>query len=212
MQLVLVDDHPIVRRAMRELLVGNDPSIEILGEAETGPEAVALVSERGGDVVLMDLLLGSSNGIETTQAILRVNPDCRILIYTAVSEPAVAIEALAAGARGFAVKSDDLEELLLGIRQVAIGKRYVSPSLRDRVDEAAPKSGRRGLASLSKREREIFDLIVSGRTSVELARDLSISLKTVETHRSRINRKLGVHSTGQIVRLAALNGLFSSPS
>jgi two-component system response regulator NreC len=117
--------------------------------------------------------------------------------------PTFVAEAFKSGAEGFAIKSDGVDELLVAIRRVMSGRRYLPPSLED--PEAA--EGRGTFDELSLREREIFNLVVSGYTNQRMADELFISVKTVETHRSRINRKLRVHSTAQLIRLAALNGL-----
>jgi two-component system response regulator NreC len=134
-------------------------------------------------------------------------PGCRVLIYTALTDSRSAIEALAAGADGFALKTDGVEELLSAIRTVTQGQRYLSPAVELALrGEGAPVQGMQ-LSVLSAREREIFDLVITGYSNQKLAAELFISVKTVETHRGSINKKLAVHSTGQLVRFAALNGL-----
>ena len=209
MQLVLVDDHPVIREALRGVFAIRQPPIDVVGEASNAREAISVVESLQPDLVLMDLMLPGSSGVFAIRDIRRVGPRSRILIYTALTEPAFAVDALAAGAHGYAVKSDPIEELLAGIERVERGQTYLSPVMRDYLDGVRPGDGSSGLAGLSKREREIFDLIVKGHTTVELASQLFISVKTVETHRSRINKKLGVHSTAQLIRFAALNGLVS---
>jgi two-component system, NarL family, response regulator NreC len=208
-QIVLVDDHPVIREALRGVFAIRKPPIDVVGEASNAREAIAIVESQQPDLVLMDLLLPGSNGVFAIRDIRRVGPKCRVLIYTALTEPAFAVDALAAGAHGYAVKSDPVEELLTGIERVERGQIYLSPTVRDHLDGVRPGDMSAGLAGLSKREREIFDLIVKGHTTVELAAQLFISVKTVETHRSRINKKLGVHSTAQLIRFAALNNLVS---
>jgi DNA-binding NarL/FixJ family response regulator len=201
------------------MLATRSPPIHIVGEASTAREAVSLVESLRPDIVLMDVLLPGLSGLAATRDIRRARLTCRILIYTAVAEPAFALEALAAGADGYAVKTDGADELLLAINDVARGQRYVAASIKKALDGPAGEQSldggsrinlRSGLSNLSLREREIFDLVVRGYTNHRLATELFISVKTVETHRSRINRKLGVHSTGQLIRLAALTGLVSS--
>jgi len=209
MQLVLVDDHPVIRDALRGVFALRNPPIEVVGEAGSAREAISVVETAQPDLVLMDLLLPGSNGVFAIRDLRRVGPRTRILIYTALTEPAFAVDAIAAGAHGYVVKSDPVEELLSAIERVERGQMYLSPTIKRYMDGVRPGDTSAGLAALSKREREIFDLIVQGRTTVELASQLFISVKTVETHRSRINKKLGVHSTAQLIRFAALNGLVS---
>ena len=219
MRLILVDDHPVLRDAIRGVLASRDPPVEVVGEASTAREAVTMVESLQPDIVIMDVLLPGQSGLAATRDVRRARATCRILVYTAVVEPGFALEALTAGADGYAVKTDGADELLLAINQVARGRPYVAPSIKQALDGAAGKqppaggngtSARGGLATLSGREREIFDLVVKGYTNHRLATELFISVKTVETHRSRINKKLGVHSTAQLIRFAALSGLVSS--
>jgi DNA-binding NarL/FixJ family response regulator len=218
-RLVLVDDHPVLRDAIRGVLASRDPPMEVVGEASTARQAVTMVESLRPDIVIMDVLLPGQSGLAATRDVRRATPTCRILVYTALVVPGFALEALAAGADGYAVKTDGADELLLAINQVARGKPYVAPSIKQALDGAAGKqsldggngtSSRGGLSTLSGREREIFDLVVRGYTNHQLATELFISVKTVETHRSRINKKLGVHSTAQLIRFAALSGLVSS--
>jgi DNA-binding NarL/FixJ family response regulator len=152
----------------------------------------------------MDVLLPGPSGIVATREIRRVQPTCRVLMYTALTEPVYAIEALAAGAAGYVLKNQGLDVLATAIDEVANGKRYLSPTIAEALGSAAPH-GREagGLGSLSTREKEVFDLVLGGHTNRGIAGLLFISERTVETHRSRINRKLGVHSTAELIRFAA---------
>jgi DNA-binding NarL/FixJ family response regulator len=211
MQILLVEDHPVLREALRGLLVSRDPSIDVVAQVATAREAVAMVKTHRPDVVVMDLMLPGPNGVSATREIRRVAPKCRVLIFTAVTEPAFAADAFSAGAQGYALKTQGIEDLLQALGRVSRGERYVAPSLEHALlDERAKPPPRAGiLAALSAREREIFDLVVAGRTNRQVGADLFISVKTVETHRARINRKLGLHSTAQLIRLAALGGLVS---
>ena len=202
MDIVLVDDHPIMRFAVRELLGVHRPDLTIVGEVETARDAVALVETAHPDLVLMDVLLPGPNGIVATREICRAHPACRVLIYTTLTEPVYAIEALAAGAAGYLLKTQGLEALSGAIDEVASGKRYLAPGIGEALGSAGTR-GDGGLAGLSTREKEVFDLVLSGYTNRRIASVLFISERTVETHRSRINRKLGVHSTAELIRFAA---------
>jgi two-component system response regulator NreC len=206
--VVLVDDHPMMLLAMREVFASREPPLEVVGEATTAREAIAVCEKSQPDVVVMDLMLPGPNGISAMREIRRARKGCRIVVYTGLNEPSFAFHALAAGADGYVLKTDSPEHLLAAIDKVKAGGRYLSPAVEERLD-AAGRERFSGLETLSTREREIFDLLVKGHSNVELAQYLFISVKTVETHRSRINKKLGVHSTAQLIRFAALNGLFA---
>ena len=205
MQIAIVDDHPIMRRAVREALGQHRLDVAVVAEASTAREAVTAVGAHGPDVVIMDLLLPGQSGIAATREIHRVSPSCHVLIFTAVTEPSFAVDALSAGATGYALKTQPLDDLLGAIDEVGRGARYLAPP----IEEALARGGqyldvqRNGVKGLSAREREVFDLVIVGYTNRRVAAELYISEKTVETHRTRINRKLGVHSTAELVRFAA---------
>jgi two-component system response regulator NreC len=203
LRVFLVDDHAIVREALRLLLPTKDPSLEVVGEASDGREALAAIPVLQPDLVVVDILLRGMSGIAAIRELRRLRYHGKIVVLSAVKVPTFVAEAFKSGAEGFAFKADGVEELLVAIRRVMNGRRYLSPSLDD--PEAA--EGRGTFEELSLREREIFNLVVSGYSNQRMADELFISVKTVETHRSRINRKLHVHSTAQLIRLAALNGL-----
>jgi two-component system response regulator NreC len=202
--IAIVDDHPILRFAVRELLRQHRADLVVTGEAETARDAVALVEAQQPDVVLMDILLPGSNGIVATREIRRVSPNCRVLIYTALTEPVYAIEALSAGAAGYVLKNQGIEVLAVAIDEVARDLRYIAPAIEEAIGQDRTRNGAKGgFERLSAREKEVFDLVVAGHTNRRIAGVLFISERTVETHRSRINRKLGIHSTAELIRFAA---------
>jgi DNA-binding NarL/FixJ family response regulator len=209
-RVVVIDDHPFLREAIREVLVGRCPHAQVVAESDTARDAAALVQRHEADVLVLDLLLPGMSGITALREIRQVRPSCRVLVLTALREAEFATDALAAGATGYALKTQVLDELVFAICQVAAGKRYVAPGietgLRERGDAGRQSSP---LSTLSPREREIFDLVVSGYSNERLSRELFISIKTVETHRSHINRKLGVHSTAQLIRYALLQQMIT---
>jgi DNA-binding NarL/FixJ family response regulator len=210
MRLVVIDDHPILRDAIRAMLGTCDPSKEVIGEASTAREGAEVIGALEPDVVIMDILMPGLSGLASLRDLRRDHPGIRLVVYTALTEPSVAIEALAAGAGGYALKADCTNELLVAIEQVGRGNVYVAPSIKEAVTSVRASGVVGGLASLSPRELQLFELIVKGYTNDRMAKECFISVKTVETHRSRINRKLGVHSTPELIRFAALNGrLFS---
>jgi two-component system, NarL family, response regulator NreC len=214
LRILLVDDHAIFRDALACLLVNEDPSLTIVGGAATARDAVKAVIKLEPVIVLLDLMLEGTSGIATLRELRRLDVRCRILILTAVVEPAFAVDAFSAGADGFALKEQPIEELLVAIGRVANGTPYVAPRMEQAVrrngDPLARSAAGGVIASLSVREREVFQLVVAGYTNLRISGELFISVKTVETHRTRINKKLRVHSTVELVRLAALQGLLSA--
>lgn len=212
MTIVLVDDHALFREALRVLLRTIDPRAEIVGEADEAGAAVSLIQRLRPDAVLMDVILQGTNGLASVRALRREGYEGPIIILTSVREPAFVVDAFAAGAQGYALKDQTIEEVLSGIRRVLQGGRYLAPRLEQTVENhaRAATAGPGVMESLSTREREIFGLVTGGYTNHRIAAELYISVKTVATHRSRINKKLCVHSTGELIRLAALHGLVSS--
>ncbi len=183
----------------------------MVGEAADARSALDVARTAEPDVGVLDLSLPGAGGIALARDLLRYSPRCRILMLTMhVSEPYV-LEALDAGALGYAIKDQRTSEIIDAIQTVARGEMYLPPrlgsSILERYRDGRRKQGAGPLAELSDREREVFDLAVRGFTNENIASELGISIKTVETHRARINRKLGVHSTGELVRFAALHGL-----
>jgi DNA-binding NarL/FixJ family response regulator len=209
LHLLLVDDHPLLIKALRALLAEGRDDLDIVGEASTAREAVSLVETCDPDLVIMDIMLPGPSGLVATREIRRIRPDCKILILTAVAEPTMALEALSAGAAGFALKTQDLAELRVAIDTILSGRRYVAPAMKLKLEAGDLDNSWTGLSELSRREKEIFDLIVAGYSNKRLAKTLFISVRTVETHRARINRKLGVHSTAELLRFATRHALLS---
>ena len=168
--------------------------------------------------MLADLSLGDGSATELVRALRRARLKGKVVIITGFSDEFAAAEALAAGAAGYALKSQPTEEIIAAIRTVALGGQYVAPSIEARLaarsstgNDRVQRAGRRGLEGLSRREIEIFRLIVAGCSSKEVARRLCISVKTVETHRTNMNRKLVVRTTADLVRFAAAHGIPIAP-
>jgi DNA-binding NarL/FixJ family response regulator len=205
---MLVEDHAIFRTALRELLATKDPSFEVVAEAATAQDAWRNAEQHRPDVTIMDLFLRGESGVSATRELCRRQRGARILILTAIDNPSFIREAFAAGARGYSLKEQTADEIVAALRVVAGGMRYL-PSRFDPelMGDGKPGAQEDGLfGQLSAREREIFDLVVAGHGNQRIAAELFISVKTVETHRARINRKLGVHSGVELVRFAALHG------
>jgi two-component system response regulator NreC len=212
-RVVIVDDHAVFRDCLKVLL-NPHPDIEVVGEASNIKEALEVVSAALPDVIVIDVKLGALDGIAVTREILRRDSQARILMLTMLDEPAFAAGAFAAGALGYATKSDSSDEVAHAIRTVAERRRYLSrvlsPAAVEKQREPPAQPGVDPLATLTRREREVFDLTLTGATSGEIGKQLFISARTVETHRARILHKLHARTTLDLVRLAAKLGLLGS--
>jgi DNA-binding NarL/FixJ family response regulator len=211
LNIVLVDDHALFREALRVVLQAADPRLEVVGDAASSRDAVAVVERLRPDLVLMDVILQGTSGIAATRELRRSGFAGQICMLTSVREPAFVVDAFAAGADGYALKDQSVDEIVAALWHMAHGSRYLTPRLEREVAESTQgmADGPSAMESLSAREREVFGLVTGGYTNNRIAAELFISVKTVATHRSRINRKLRVHSTGELIRLAALHGMVS---
>jgi len=207
--IVLIDDHQVFREGLRAVLVAQ-PDLTVVGEAGDGASAYALVEANAPDVALVDIALPGVHGIAVAREFKRRAPRCRVLILTAGGMPDSVEEASAAGVAGYALKTQSAESIVDAIRVIARGETYWPAELGDRNGGGGARSGSASLETLSRREREIFDLIVIGHSNESISKTLHISVKTVETHRASINRKLGVHSTAELVRFAATHRLLTT--
>jgi DNA-binding NarL/FixJ family response regulator len=209
-RVLIVDDHPLFRSGMRALLMA-DQDTEPAGEATTGEEAIALAEEYQPDVVLMDLQMPDLSGIEATRRIVRSSPNTRILVVTMFEDDHSVFSAIRAGARGYVLKGAKPEEVLRAIRVVAGGDAIFSPSVANRLidffgglrAEVVPQS----FPELTDREREILDFIAQGRSNPDIARQLSLSVKTVANHVSNILSKLQLADRAQAMLRAREAGL-----
>jgi DNA-binding NarL/FixJ family response regulator len=206
--IALVDDHPVFREGLRHLLAG-EPGLEVVGEAGDARGACAIANSAKPSVIVIDVALPDGDGIAATQEILRHSPRTRVLALTMHTGEFFVSRAFSAGVSGYAIKTQAPEEIVGAVCAVARGETYVPARFSHLVTRpnGHPNVPTTPFEDLSKREREIFDLILRGFTNEGMARALFISVKTVETHRSHINRKLRVHSTGELIRLAAMHGL-----
>jgi DNA-binding NarL/FixJ family response regulator len=209
-RVLVVDDHAVVRSGIR-LLLGREPDIEPVGEAGTGREAIFEARTHKPDVVLMDVVMPDQTGLEALPQLLHEHPDTKVLLLSMQDDPRYVREAFAAGASGYILKEAADAEVVTAIREVAKGGRYVNPELGARLVEAEAAAERRAQADpLSEREREILRLLALGHTNQEIARQLYISVRTAETHRAHIMRKLNVSSRADLVRYAMANGLLDA--
>jgi DNA-binding NarL/FixJ family response regulator len=207
---VLVDDHQLFRQGVRALL-SDTPDIRIVGECGDGTQVQSLVAQLKPDVLMMDIALPGVTGIELTRQITQQHPSCRVLILSMHAEEAYVLEALRAGALGYVVKAADWSEMVNAVRTVHAGRRYLAQTLSDRViaHYAGESRGRSSepYEPLTRREREILKLAGEGLSSAEIGQRLSISRRTVESHRANLMRKLDLGSNAALIRYAIRKGL-----
>ncbi len=206
-RLLLLEDHPLFRGGIRALLDAHNDFL-VVGEASEAHAALAIVEKKRPDVVVADVSLPAMSGIEFAREALHRSPETRVLILTMHARPELAAAAFEAGAGGYALKTEHPPAIIEAIRTVARGERYLSPSLPQSVLTRSASDD--PLGALTVRERAVFSLVVGGLSNESVAQELNISIKTVQTHRAKINEKLDVHSTGELVRFAALRGLIAS--
>jgi DNA-binding NarL/FixJ family response regulator len=209
--VLLADDHAVVRQGLR-MLLQTEPGIEIVGEAENGSEAVALVEEQKPSVVLMDVAMPLLNGAQASRQIRRASPDTRILVLSSYSDDRIVDQLVDAGVSGYLVKGAAATDLIKAIREVSSGNQYFSPEIARRLSHRRQLSAQRKRRSaspsrLSKREGEVLQLIADGFSNKQMASELGISIKTVEKHRQRVMQKLGLHETASLTRYALSQGI-----
>jgi DNA-binding NarL/FixJ family response regulator len=200
--VLLVDDHALVRRGFRRLLE-DDPSLRVVGEASSGEEAVTRSQELRPDVIVMDSAMPGMGGIGATRAILAARPEARILMLSMHSEETLVRQALAAGARGYVLKSALDLDLAAAIKQVHGGEEVVDSAI-----ARVPRTGEER-TTLTPRELEVLQLICDGLSNKEIAARLGLSANTVAVHRARIMNTLGVHKTAELVMYALQHGLIN---
>jgi len=202
-RLLLADDHAILRAGLRMLLEAQ-PDMTVVAEASDGEEALRRARETHPDVAVIDLTMPGLSGVETLERLHRDLPDTRLLVLTMHDDPAYARVARTAGASAHVIKDSESSELLAAIRAVHRGRAFVQVG--GDAASTAPKGSTRTPA-LSQRERQVLEMLARGHTNREIAHRLSLSTKTVETHRSRLGDKLGLHTRAELVRLALDLGL-----
>jgi two-component system invasion response regulator UvrY len=206
-KILIVDDHEVLRDGVKRVF-GKQPGAVTFGEASTVREALSLVRQENWDVVLLDLSLGDKSGLELLKELKQIRPQLPVLILTMHSEEQYARRAFKAGAAGYITKDSPRAELVKAINKVAEGGRYVSHSLAEElVIDLERGSGRAPHESLSDREFEVMRLIASGKTVAEIADLLSLSDKTISTHRARIMEKLEMKTNAELTHYAIRNHL-----
>ncbi len=214
-RVLIADDHTLVREGLRALLEGQG-DFEVIAEASNGREAVDRAIQMRPDVVLMDIGMPELDGLAATRHIVRTNPAIRILVLTVHETEDYFFRVLEVGAHGFLVKDAASTELVAAVRAVHYGGVYLHPPMAKRlVEEYLQRIGsgeeRAAHAMLTPRERQILALIGAGHTNQEIAEQLSISINTVQAHRSHIIDKLNLHSRADLMRYAVRVGLLRDP-
>jgi DNA-binding NarL/FixJ family response regulator len=209
--IILADDHKLMRDGLRELLE-KQSDLEVVGEADNGWQAVELAASLKPDVVIMDVAMPQLNGVGATREILQVCPEIKVLALSMHPTGRVVTEMLQAGASGYLVKSCALDELVTAVRTVCRGKTYLSPEIAGTVVEGYVRRPRgaasnASTATLSDRESQVLQLVAEGRSTKEIAGELSITVKTVDTHRQHIMDKLGIRTIAELTKYAVREGL-----
>lgn len=206
-RVLIADDHAIVRQGLRQIL-SDTPDLTVAGEAENGVQAVNMVRAGDWDVVLMDVSMPDRNGIDALKLIKKEFPRLPVLILSMYPEEQYAIRALKAGAAGYLTKQSAPELLVTAIRQVASGKKYVSPSLAEELANAIGEDSERPAhEKLSDREYQTLCMIASGKTPTEIAEALNLSVKTVSVYRARLLEKMNLRNNAELTHYGLKHGL-----
>lgn len=208
MKVLLVDDHPLFREGLAYALRA-DPALEVAAQTGSAAEVRALASSVVLDLAVIDLMIPSVSGIGLTRELRDLQPRCRVLGLSVIEEPLAIAAMLRSGASGYALKTQTPAEILEAIRVIAAGGSYLPPGVsREAIDAELAGGAPPPLAQLTRREREIFELMIRGHSNGDIAARLFISLRTVETHRHRIVKKMSARSIVELQRLAARYGGF----
>jgi len=206
LRIAIVDDHPIVRKGLREL-INREPGMTVCCECDTAAAGLERIRADHPDVAIVDLSLGLDSGLQLVKTLNASLPEVRVLILSMHEETLHAERALAAGAHGYIMKQAAMQQLIGAIRCVASGKTYVSPAVSEQIvarvtGRSAVRDDRGPFERLTDREREVFSLIGRGLDTRGIARQLGLSVKTVETHQARIKEKLGLPNGHALIRAA----------
>ncbi|MEC4890290.1 MAG: response regulator transcription factor [Nitrospira sp.] len=211
-RVVLADDHVLIRAGLRALL-HSLPNVQVVGEASDGHEAVAVVEKIQPDVVIMDIAMANLNGLEAASRITRQWPKVRVIILSMHANEEYVGQALNAGATGYLLKGAEPAELELALKAAVRGETYLSPSISkplvlDYLEHRKDKLG--PAIELTARQREVLQLIAEGCSTKDIARKLGVSVKTVDSHRTELMRRLDIHDVAGLVRYAIRRGLVST--
>ncbi|HKA90005.1 MAG TPA: response regulator transcription factor [Haliangiales bacterium] len=207
-RLLLADDHTLVRQGLRALL--EREQFEVLAEAADGFEAVQAAEKLNPDVAILDLGMPGLNGIDASREIRRASPRSRVVLLTMHPDEHYVLAALRSGVRGYVLKTRAAADLVQAIREVCAGHMYLSPGIAHAVVEAFLSKNDTPEDPLTRRERQVLQLVAEGKTTKETAVILGISAKTVESHRTRLMQKLDIHETAGLVRYAIRSGVIQA--
>lgn len=224
-KLMLVDDHDVVRTGLRSFLM-TQPGFEVIAEAKSGLQALEQAREVKPDIVLMDITMPDMDGIEATEKLKTLYPECQILVLTVHTDKQYFMKMLSVGASGYLTKQAAADELVAAIRAVAAGHVYLQPALARWLledyqhlaktvtitsNEEASEKGKEAISldTLSKRERQVLELVGEGFNNQDIGKRLELSPKTIARHRERIMKKLNIHSRTELVKYAIRTGLIS---
>lgn len=209
MRVMLADDHNMFRSGMR-LYLERDDTVEVVGEASDGDQAVALCLEKQPDVVFMDISMPGVDGLEATRRILAGCPGCRVIGLSGHADPYRVMGMINAGACGFITKSEPMSEIQEALQAVMTSrKKYLSPEAARHMNDSI-QSGQAyepTIARLSNRETQVLHLVAEGMSSADIARDLNLAVSTIEVHRRNIMRKINLHSVAELTRYAIRHGI-----
>ena len=204
-RVLLADDHQIMRQGLKNLL--EREGFAVVAEASDGRDAIQLAESSHPDVAVLDLAMPALNGVDAGREITRASPRTKAILLTMHKEDPYVLQALNAGISGYVLKSQAAEDLVRAIREVARGSLYLSPGVSRAVVDAYRAKTDLPPDPLSPREREVLQLVAEGKTTKEVAAILGVSVKTAESHRTRIMEKLDIHETASLVRYAIRRGL-----
>ncbi len=209
MRVLLADDHALVREALRQLL-DREPDITVVAEANDGIEVVARARDVKPDVIAMDISMPAVDGITATRTLLSEMPDARVLGLSAHSEWHFVSQMLAAGARGYVVKTSGIGDMVAAVRAIAQGRTYLCAAAANAMASCVAEQGNgRTVNGLGRRETQVLTLLAQGRTSHAIGEQLHIARGTVDVHRRNIMRKLGLHTVPELTQYAIRQGLIS---
>ena len=205
-KILLVDDHPLVLESVSKLL---EPHFTIVGTVQNSPEIIGSALEQRPDVILLDACMPGLSGFAATRELKKILPRVKVILVTMLTEAISISEAFRAGASGYVLKQSAAEELRLAIETVLANKRFLSQKITPEVREALEHDWFRPedySSDLTDRQREVLVLLAKGRSTRHIAQELAISMKTVEFHKANITRKLGVHTTSDLIKFALAHG------
>jgi two-component system response regulator NreC len=204
-RIVLADDHVLVRQGLKSLL--EREGFQVIAEASDGQEALRHVESLQPDIAVMDISMPTLNGLNAAREVRRASPKTKTILLTQHDESQYIRDALEAGVKGYVLKSQVANDLLLAIRQVSRGQVYLSPGVSSAVIEAYQSKSEKPRNPLTSRERQVLQLVAEGKSTKDVASLLGISVKTAESHRTRLMQKLDIHETATLVLYAVRHGI-----